>query len=153
MNNEISPFKSKTLLARLLVKADAQWSTPTTVMRFLSESSTEYCFFVSDAAMDSVRDMQPSRLYNITVPFKTVKMGDAGPKKYFGMSNDIAVRMKHPLQHSLAPPAAATTFTGTVSFDFTSLSTLDQMDDGSYVDLLGRIVQIDNTQLMNTLPK
>ena len=79
-NNELSPFSSRTLLARLLVKADAQWSTPTTVMRFLSESSTEYCFFVSDAAMDSVRDMQPSRLYNITVPFKTVKMGDAGPK-------------------------------------------------------------------------
>ena len=80
MINEVSPFKNKDLMARLLVKADAQWSTPTVVMRFLSESSTEYCFFVSEAAMDSVKDMQPGRLHNITVPFKTVKMGDAGPK-------------------------------------------------------------------------
>ena len=121
-------------------------------MRFLSEGSTEYCFFVSDAALESVRNMQPGRLYSITVPFETVKVGDAGPRKYFSMSNGVAVRLKHPLQYSLAPPAAAATFTGTVSFDFTSLSTLDQVDDGSYVDLLGRIVQIDATQLMNTLP-
>ena len=153
MNNEISPFKSKTLLARLLVKADAQWSTPTTVMRFLSESSTEYCFFVSDTAMDSVRDMQPSRLYNITVPFKTVKMGDAGPKKYFGMSNDVAVRLEHLLQHSLVPPTAAAAFGATVSFHFTSLCALDQVEDGTYVDLLGRTTQVNATQLVNALPK
>ena len=41
MINEVSPFKNKDLMARLLVKADAQWSTPTTAMRFLSESSTD----------------------------------------------------------------------------------------------------------------
>ena len=152
-NNELSPFSSRTLLARLLVKADAQWSIPTTVMRFLSASSTEYCFFVSSLALDSVRDMQASRLYSITVPGYAVKVGDPGPRRYFGISNDVAVRLTHPFQHSLAPPTAAATFAGTVSFDFTSLSTLDQVDDGRYVDLLGRVVQIDATQLMNALPQ
>ena len=97
--------------------------------------------------------VQRGRLYNITVPFKTVKVGNVGPKKYFGMSDDVAVGLKHPLQCSLAPRAVAATFASTVSADFTSLSTLDQMDDGSYVDLLGRIVQIDATQLMNALPR
>ena len=70
------------------------------------------------------------------------------------MSNDIAVRLsKYPLKHILAPPAAATSFTGTVPFAFTSLSTLDQMEDGGYVDLLGRVVHVDPSQLMNALPK
>ena len=153
MDNEVSPFRSKTLVARLLVKSDASWSTPTTVMRFLSEGATEYCFFVSDAAIESVKNMRPGCIYNVTVPFRTVKAGDVGPKKYFGMSNDVAVRLKHPLQYSLAPPTAAATFAATVSFDFTSLSALDQVEDRSYVDLLGRIVQIDATQLMNPLPQ
>ena len=81
MVNEISIFQPRTLVARLLVKANASWSTPTTVMRFLSEGSTEYCFFVSDAAIESVRNMQPGRIYNVTVPFRTVKANDAGPKK------------------------------------------------------------------------
>ena len=153
MTNEVSPFKNKTLLARLLVKSETSWSTPTTVMRFLSEGSTEYCFFVSDAAMDSVKNMQPGRIYSVTVPFRTVKSNDLGPKKYFGISNDVAVRLKHPLQYSLAPPTIAATFGAAVSFEFTSLSALDQVEDGTYVDLLGRVVQIDATQLMNALQK
>ena len=153
MANEVSPFRNKTLKARLLVKSDTSWTTPTTVMRFLSEGSTEYCFFVSEGAIESVRNMQPGRIYSVTVPFRTVKANDAGPKKYFGISNDVAVRLKHPLQYSLVPPAAAATFDATVSFDFTSLSALDQVEDGSYVDLLGRVTQIDATQLMNALPK
>ena len=70
------------------------------------------------------------------------------------MSNDIAVRLsKYPLKHIMAPPTAATSFTGTVPFAFASLSTLDQMEDGSYIDLLGRAVQVDPSQLMNALPK
>ena len=153
MVNEISIFQTKTLVARLLVKANASWSTPTTVLRFLSEGSTEYCFFVSDAAMASVRDMQPGRIYSVTVPFKTVKANDPGPGKYFGISCNVAVRLRHPLQYALVAPGAAATFGATVSFDFTSLAALDQVEDGGYVDLLGRVVEIDASQLMNALPK
>ena len=51
------------------------------------------------------------------------------------MSNDVAVRLEHLLQHSLVPPTAAAAFGATVSFHFTSLCALDQVEDGTYVDL------------------
>ena len=69
------------------------------------------------------------------------------------MSNDVAVRLEHLLQHSLVPPTAAAAFGATVSFHFTSLCALDQVEDGTYVDLLGRTTQVDATQLVNALPQ
>ena len=97
--------------------------------------------------------VQRGRLHSIAVPFETDKVGDVGSRKYFGTSNDVAVGLTPPLQCSLAPRAVAPTSASTVSVDITSLSTLDQVDDGSYVDLLGRVVQIDATPFMSALPR
>ena len=69
------------------------------------------------------------------------------------MPGTTAVRVKFPLKYTLATPTVAATFTGKVMFEFASLTTLDQMNDGSYVDMLGRVVHVDPTQLGNSLPK
>ena len=151
---EISPFKEKVLEAKLLVKCeDAKWRTPTMVLRLLSGSSTEYCAYLTGDAIASCAGMEAGRIYKITVPPKTVKKGDAGPQKYFGMSNDVVIRFKFPVRWSLVPPTDATAFAGAAVFNFAPFSTLDQSEDGSFVDLLGRVMSVDKSPLSNSLPK
>ena len=150
---EISPFKEKEILAKVVVKANANWSQPTTVLRLLSASSVEYCVYLTEKAIDGASLLEHDRIYRITVPAKTVKMKDAGPAKYFGMDTDVTIRCKFPLKCSLATPADAASFGGNIAYKFVPLSTLNQADDGSYVDIHGRVTNIDNSQLCNTLPK
>ena len=80
---EISPFKQKEVLVKLLVKAPAQWAEPTVLLRLLSPASKQYCCFVSDPqAIDSVAAMVPGRFYRVTVPPKCVKINDPAPSNY-----------------------------------------------------------------------
>ena len=150
---EISPFKEKVLEATLLTKCDANWKTPTTVLRLLSPSSVEYCAFLTDGAIASAISMEPGRIYRITVPAKTVKRGDGGPAKYFGIRNDVTMKFRFPLKFSLVPPGEVAAFSGSVTYAFVAFSTLDQAEDGSYVDLLGRVTDVDKSALTNSLPK
>ena len=150
---EISPFKEKVLEAKLLVKSDAKWATPTTVLRVLSRASVEYCVFLTDTAIASAKAMEPGRIYRITVPSSTVKRGDGGPARYFGMSNDVTIRFKYPLKYTLVPPGEAAGFPASVTYNFVPFATLDQAPDNSHVDLLGRVTRVDKSYFSNTLPK
>ena len=151
---EISPFKQKEILVKLLVKSTAQWSEPTVLLRLLSPTSKQYCCYLTETdASNSVAAMEADRFYRLTVPPKCVKTNDQGPSKYFGMPDTISLRFKYPVQFALATAEASNSFPGTLAYNFLPLATLEQKPDGSFVDLLGRITQIDASDLCAQLPK
>jgi hypothetical protein len=151
---EISPFKQKEIMVKLLVKSTPQWSEPTVVLRLLSSTSKQYCcYLTAPEAITSVAAMEAGRFDRLTVPPKCVKTNDQAPSKYYGISDTTTLRFKYPVQFALATSAESNSFPGTLAYNFVPFATLEQKPDGAFVDLLGRITHVDASELHAMLPK
>ena len=57
------------------------------------------------------------------------------------------------MQFAVATPEQSNSFLGTLAYDFQPFALLDQQTDGAFVDLLGRITQVDASEMYAKLSK
>ena len=154
MTLEISPFRQKEVVMKLLVKSPTSWAEPTVLLRFLSPTSKQYCCYLSGVETgNAAATMEVGRFYLITVPPKCVKANDTGCEKYYGIPDTTSIRFKFPMKFQLASVEDSSNFKGTLAYNFLSFEHLEQKEDGSFVDLLGCITHVDASDINNNLPK
>ena len=130
------------------IASPLDWSTPTTLCHFLEEHGASTVFIVSGEARDQIQACEQWRIYDIIIPGKCVKKSEA--KFKFGVEGVYDVVAKFPF-----PTLKLADAGWPLRFRYNPIEweTLNQVEPGKYVDLIGTVSREPIRDVNSRLPK
>ena len=135
MSSELSVFrKMNTVGLYILCKAEPPaWSQTTVLLRCLTRENQELCIIATRDAVDTLRNLETLRAYEMGVAGTCVKANNQGQKN--GVYGQFEVRLVYAPKVSLAKDA----WPLAVPYSFVSFPNMNQKSSGDFVDLIGRV--------------
>ena len=133
----------------MLVSMDtpARWSQPTVLCRFVEESGASTAFIVTGEAIVQFQALDRHRIYTLEVPGSLVKSSKG--RQSFGIDSVVEVVVRFPLRLALAKES----WPLRLPYKFVSWTDLPQLEDRSFFDLLGKVLEKPVLDASTQLPR
>ena len=101
-SSELSPFRAKNIMnAAVLVKEHPKWSTPTCLLRILTEKGTELPVIASGPALKAVESVVEARSYEMTIPGAASKQNKDGLNNGCISTHEVRIKTNFPVKPTL----------------------------------------------------
>ena len=117
------------------------------LMRFEEENGTSTVFIVEGKALESFKDCELWRIYDVAVTGRCVK-SSVGEQR-FGVRNTIEVHLKYPCKVALA----RTGWPLRHPYSFVPWTDLNQLPDKAFFDIIGRVLEKPDREASSKLSK
>ena len=125
-----------------------EWSTPSTLVRFLERTGAETMFSITGTARPLFENVELWRIYIMEVTGACVKLNSNGLK--YGIPGPYEVRIAYPCKMSLAKNA----WPAKIPYDLLEFPDLNQTADGLFIDIIGKVLgSMDPLVPTGSLPK
>ena len=126
----------------------ANFAKETLLLRFVEENGTSTAFALTDKAKEQFEPCELWRIYDIELPGACVKQSSGSSR--FGIENTYDVVMKFPSKHMQLSTRA---WPFTYPYKFRAWEELNQLAADSFLDLLGKVVEIPVFDANSSFPK
>ena len=111
------------------------WNTPTLLCRFVEKTGANSVFIITGEAIEQFRALEMFRIYSMTISPKCLKKSE-GEKKW-GVRSLYDVTVKYQLKLEVSAEA----WPLQMSYNFKQWQELNQCEEGSFIDLVGVVVE------------